>query len=621
MKLYFDKRLSDPTYYAQQGFRRPDGKSTTRNVKIFGKRSQLLAITKDPVAYCKQQLKLLNDEYRAGESSLEIRLNFIEKVDDTADKYSKSDLMNIGYLYLQEIYQALHISDFFKTITDGRRVKFDCDLINRFLTFARILDPRSKYGTYDKMHTYFEQPDIDYHQIMRFLDILETNSSKYLHWLYKESENVIKRDSSVIYYDCTNFYFEVEQADEPIIDEITGEVLSYGIRYHGVSKENRSTPIVDMGLLMDKRGIPISMCIEPGNKSEQLTAIPLEKETIPILKTTKFIYCADAGLGSYSIRQFNAMGGRAFIVTQSIKKLSDVLKQAVFSDIDYRLLSDERQCTVKAMKEFDKYDTHNTALYNDMLYKVIPADKPIDLGLYETKRLQNGKKIKVKNPGNLKQVIIVTFSRKMFEYQQAIRQRQIERAQRLADRKDPEEIKKGPNDIRRFLKRIATTKSQEKVDIRYELDLEKIHEEEKYDGYYAVATNLIEDKAKDILAVVQRRYKIEDCFRILKTNFSARPVYHSKENRIKAHFMVCYTALLIYRLLECKLDDCGTHITADNLINTLRNMNVVDNGMYYRSTYKGSEALNALTAYSNLALDRKMYNPTELRKKFKKLSK
>ena len=219
------------------------------------------------------------------------------------------------------------------------------------------------------------------------------------------------------------------------------------------------------------------------------------------------------------------------------------------------------------------------------------------------------------------QNIIITFSRKMMEYQRAVRERQVERARRLAESKDPEEVKKGPNDVRRFLKRNVRTKDGEKAEVTYELDKAKIEEEKKYDGYYAVATNLKNDKAKEILAITHKRYQIEDCFRIMKTNFDARPVFHSKEDRIRAHFLICYTALLVYRLLEGKLDDIGAHVTTDNLIRTLKNMNVTDEGIYYRAAYKGSKALTALTAMENLGLDMKRYKPSDLKKKVKKLLK
>ena len=413
-------------------------------------------------------------------------------------------------------------------------------------------------------------------------------------------------------------YFECEKEDDVVIDEITGETMC-GLRKYGVSKEHRPNPIVEMGLFMDKNGIPISMCLHPGNTSEQLTAIPLEKEILKMTDGARFIYCADAGLGSYNIRKFNSMGGRAFIVTQSIKKLSDVLKTAVFNDCGYMLLSNDEPIRIEYLKNMDKADEKNLFLYKDMAYKVINADKAIDLGLYEEKSLKNGKVKKAKATGMLRQKVIITFSRKMMEYQRTIRNRQIERARKLAARNDPEEIKKGPNDVRRFMKRTAKTKSGEKAVIEYIIDEEKIKEEERYDGYYTVATNL-DDPVKDILEVTNNRYKIEDCFRIMKTNFSGRPAFHWTETRIKAHFLICYTALLVYRLLEYQLNEQGTHITTANLIKTLQNMNVVNiHDIEYMALYKGSKALDALTKLSKLELDRVHYRPKDLNGKIKKI--
>ena len=340
-----------------------------------------------------------------------------------------------------------------------------------------------------------------------------------------------------------------------------------------------------------------------------------------MFKGKKFIYCADAGLGSLNIRNFNSMGGRAFIVTQSIKKLSRPLQQAVFSDTDYRLLSSDAPATIKDMKGFDRHDPQHRDLYNDRIYKIIPADKAFDLGLYEEKICKNGSVRKVKSKAIIPQKIIVSFSRKMMEYQRYIRNRQIERAKKLLKNLDPETYKKGPHDVTRFIKRTSSTKSGEKVNDQYTIDQSVIEEEEKYDGFYAVATNL-DDSAKDILEVSANRYKIEDCFRVMKTNFSARPIFHQKRERIIAHFMICYTALLIYRLMEKKLDLQGTHYTADALIETMKSMDVANiEDMCYMSTYTSSEACTALNAITGLGLDKKYYQPKELNKKIKKISK
>lgn len=613
MKLYYDKRLKDPTYYIQQGFRNGK-KTTTKNIKRLGKHSELLLITDNPLEYAKNEVKKMNEEYRSGRSEFIVTMDFNERIPSTDSPCSNSTSLNIGYLYLKDIYAKLNLSNFFKSVSSDRKITYDCNKICQFLTYARILDPASKYGTYDKLDTYYEKPQVEYQHMIRFLDILDRNSDKYLKHLFDNSENIIKRDTSVMYYDCTNYFFETEKPDEEIVDEVTGEII-LGLRQFGISKENKTSPIVEMGLIMDSRGIPISMCIHPGNTNEQLTAVPLEKEVIKMTGNKKFIYCADAGLGSYNIRKFNDMGGRAYIVTQSVKKLGQEIKDIVFNDSNYRLLSNDDAITLKEMRTFNKKGANNLSLYNDFAYKVIPTNTAMDTGLYEEKVYKNGRTKKVKAKGTLHQYIIVTFSRKMMEYQRTIRERQLERAKKLLRLKDPEKIKKGPNDIRRFLKNTSSDTAN------YVLDMDKIHEEEKYDGFYAVATNL-DDSAKDILAVAQNRYKIEDCFRIMKTNFDARPVFLRKPERIRAHFLICYTALLIYRLMECKLDDNLTHVTTSNLIKTLRNMNVVNmDDMYYKSIYSGSQALDALERCFELQLNRKYYRPSDLNKIVKKFSK
>ena len=628
MKLWFDRKSKDPTYFIQQGFR--NGKKTsTRNVKRIGKHSELLAITDDPLAYAKEQVAKYNEEMKNTKVSMDLSIDFDKKVRASDDVVSASALRNIGYYYLQHIYHDLQIGCFFKDVSNDRKIEFDPNLVNRFLTCARILSPASKLRTHVHLTDYYEQPDFDYVHILRTMDLMEENYEEYIRHLYKNSSNVVKRNTSVCYYDCSNFYFEIESPDLDYVDEVTGEVIS-GFRKYGMSKEHRPNPIVEMGLFMDSDGIPLSMCRVPGNQSEQTTAVPLEKELSHMLKGKSFIYCADAGLGSYHIRNFNSMGGRAFIVTQSIKKLSDILQQAVFSDCDYRLLSSGDPVSLQEMKEFDRKDDANRALYLDKIFKVIPADNLIDLGLYEEKKFKNGKTKQVKVKGLLPQKLIITFSRKMMEYQRYIRNRQIERAKNLLKNIDPETYKKGPNDVTRFIKRNSKGKNGEKAVDQYVLDLELIAEEEKYDGFYAVATNLdiaetpaaMKTDVGQILDISAQRYKIEDCFRLMKTNFSSRPVYHRNKPRIIAHFMICYTALLIFRLLQKKLDLAGYHFTPNDIVETLQNMQVTDiNDLFYTATYEGSQILTALnTIYPLSQLDRKYYQPKDLNKKFKKIS-
>lgn len=616
MKLNYDRKSKDPTYFVQMGIRN-GRKTTTKNVARIGKHSELLKITDAPLAYAKEQVKKYNEEYKNKNCvSLEIKVDFAEKIKATGDTASHSTLLNIGYFFLQQFYHDLKIDSFFESVTADRKNEFDPNLINRFLTYSRILYPDSKLGTHQNLCRFYEQPVFDYVHILRTMDILQEHYDEYIAHLFETSCQLVKRDTSVCFYDCSNYYFEVETDDEDYVDAVTGETIK-GLRKYGPCKEHRPNPIVEMGLFMDRDGIPLSMCITSGSDNEQTTAIPLEKKLTKMFKGKKFIYCADAGLGSLNIRNFNSMGGRAFIVTQSIKKLSAALQQAVFSDTDYHLLSSDEPAVIKDMKEFDRHDPENRELYNDRIYKIIPADKAFDLGLHEEKEGQNGSVRKMKSKAVVPQKIIVSFSRKMMEYQRYIRNRQIDRAKKLLKNLDPETYKKGPHDVTRFIKRTSSTKSGEKITDQYTIDQSVIEEEEKYDGFYAVATNL-DDSAKDILEVSANRYKIEDCFRMMKTNFSARPVFHQKRERIIAHFMICYTALLIYRLMEKKLDLHGTHYTADTLIETMKSMDVANiEDMCYMSTYTSSDACTALNAITGLGLDKKYYQPKELNKKIK----
>ncbi|MGL5435384.1 MAG: IS1634 family transposase [Lachnospiraceae bacterium] len=618
MKLNYDRKSKDPTYFIQMGIRNGK-KTTTKNVKRIGKHSELLAITSDPLAYAKQQVEQFNMEYKEGNINMNFKVDFNEKLTATGDIASKSAVLNVGYFILQSVYHDLKIKDFFRDIQDRSKNTFDCNTINRFLTFARILDPKSKLGTFDRLDFFYEQPSFHYQHILRFMDLLEDNYDNYLEHLFLNSGNIVKRNISTCYFDCTNYYFESEDEDDEYLDEVTGELLK-GLRRFGPSKEHRPNPIVQMGLFMDGNGIPISMCINSGSDNEQKCAVPLEQKITKMFQGQQFIYCADAGLGSFNIRKYNSMGGRAFIVTQSVKKLSDKLQKAVFNDYDYRRLSDNSPVTIDHMKEFDRFKQENLGLYNDTVYKIVNADTAVDVGLYEEKVYKNGNTRMVKSKAILKQKIIVTFSRKMMEYQRHIRNAQIERAKKILNNKNVEDIKKGPHDVTRFIKRTSIGKTGEKASDHYTIDHSVIDNEEKYDGFYAVATNL-DDNAKDILEINSKRYKIEDCFRILKTNFSARPVYHRNRKRIIAHFMVCYTALLIYRLLETKLDQYGTHFTTENILETLRNMSVMNTqDAFYTATYKGSQVCTALNGVFGLGLDKKHYLPKEINKKIKKIS-
>ena len=564
---------------------------------------------------------------------MELPVDFTEKLRSSDALASSSSSLGIGYFFLQAVYHQLKLKDFFKKVTTDSKISFDPNEVNRFLTFSRILAPDSKLGTYDNLGHYFEQPSIQYQHILRTMDILYRNYDAYITHLYEQSERIVKRDTSVCYFDCTNFYFETESEDTDV-DEVTGEILK-GFRRYGPSKEHRPNPLVEMGLFMDSQGIPISMCLAAGSENEQTLAIPLEEKITRMFHGRRFIYCADAGLSSLNIRLFNSLGGRAFIVTQSVKKLSAVLQEAVFNDYDYHLLSDGSAVSIRDMKAFDRFQEGNLSLYQDRAFKLLSADRAVDTGLMETVVCKNGKKKRVSSKALLHQTIIVTFSRKMMEYQRHIRNSQIDRARSLLKTLDPETFKKGPNDVTRFIRRNPKYKEGTGAADEYVLNQERIELEEKYDGYYAVATNLQKEKTesdeefvRSILSKNEKRYQIEDCFRVMKTNFNARPVFHQTEERIKAHFLICYTALLVFRLLQARLDEyCRKqkqekiHLTAENIIRTLQNMEVTNvQDLFYLATYTDSKTLEVLNAVYDLKLDHKYYLPKEMNKKLREIS-
>lgn len=633
MKLNYDRKSKDPTYFIQIGFR--NGKKTsTRNIARIGRHSELLARgIADPLAYAKQKVAEANEQQKSGKVSMELPVDFTEKLRSSDALASSSSSLGIGYFFLQAVYHQLKLKDFFKKVTTDSKISFDPNEVNRFLTFSRILAPDSKLGTYDNLGHYFEQPSIQYQHILRTMDILYRNYDAYITHLYEQSERIVKRDTSVCYFDCTNFYFETESEDTDV-DEVTGEILK-GFRRYGPSKEHRPNPLVEMGLFMDSQGIPISMCLAAGSENEQTLAIPLEEKITRMFHGRRFIYCADAGLSSLNIRLFNSLGGRAFIVTQSVKKLSAVLQEAVFNDYDYHLLSDGSAVSIRDMKAFDRFQEGNLSLYQDRAFKLLSADRAVDTGLMETVVCKNGKKKRVSSKALLHQTIIVTFSRKMMEYQRHIRNGQIDRARSLLKSLDPETFKKGPNDVTRFIRRNPKYKEGIGAADEYVLNQERIELEEKYDGYYAVATNLQKEETesdeefvRSILSKNEKRYQIEDCFRVMKTNFNARPVFHQTEERITAHFLICYTALLVFRLLQARLDEyCRKqkqekiHLTAENIIRTLQNMEVTNvQDLFYLATYTDSKTLEVLNAVYDLKLDHKYYLPKEMNKKLREIS-
>ena len=524
MRVVTSKSKNAESFYISKGYVNDKGISTSVIVRKLGTLKELLpehGPTRDDVmAWAREQARIETLKYKQEKEEKQIKLTF--HADRLLD-YHKQTFFRGGYLFLQSVYYQMQMNKICRKLKQKYKFQYDINAILSDLIYARILEPCSKRSSYKAASEFLEKPSYELHDVYRALDVLGAECDMIQAEVYKNSHFMGQRNDKILYYDCTNYYFEIEQED--------------GSKKYGKGKEHRPNPIIQMGLFMDGDGIPLAFSLFPGNANEQTSLKPLEKKVLGAFGCQKFIYCSDAGLSSEPIREYNHMGERAYIVTQSIKKLKKEEKVWALSPQGFKRVCDDTPVDITKLPEDDK------GLY----YK----DEP-----YTTKRLH--------------QRLIITYSPKYALYQKSIRDKQVERAQKMLDSGNTKKNRKNPNDPARFIGKMAVTKDGEAAEIRQYLDEDKIAEEAQYDGLYAVCTDLLDDEVGDILKVSEGRWQIEECFRIMKTDFSARPVYLRDENRIKAHFLICFLALTIYRYLEKKLD---LKYTCEELLGTLKAMN------------------------------------------------
>lgn len=527
MRVTTSKSKNAESFYISKGYVNDKGVSTSVIIRKLGTLKDLLpehGPTRDDVmVWAKEQARIETLKYKREKEEKQIKLTF--HADRLLD-YDKQVFYRGGYLFLQSIYYQLQINKICRKLKQKHKFKYDINAILSDMIYARILEPRSKRSSYKAASEFLEKPSYKLHDVYRALDVLGAECDLIQAELYKNSHFLGARNDKVLYYDCSNYYFEIEQED--------------GNKKYGKSKEHRPNPIIQMGLFMDGDGIPLAFSTFAGNANEQTSLKPLEKKILGEFGCQKFIYCSDAGLGSESIREYNHMGERAYIVTQSIKKLKKEEKEWALDPQGFKKVSDDTPVDITKLNSNDK------GLY----YK----DEP-----YTTKKLH--------------QRLIITYSPKYAAYQRTIRDKQVERAQKMLDSGNTKKNRKNPNDPARFIEKTAVTPEGEAADIKYSLDENKITEETLYDGLYAVCTDLLDDNVADILKVSEGRWQIEECFRIMKTDFSARPVYLQDENRIQAHFLICFLALTIYRFLEKKMD---LKYTCEELLETLKAINFAE---------------------------------------------
>ena len=521
-------------------------KIKSENVKSLGRIDKLMSdmnLSRDEViAWGEAQVEKMNT------APLPVNVAFYP---DKQIPMDEKRSFTAGYLFLQKIYYDLKMDNVFRNIKSRYKYEYDLDAIFSDLVYARVLEPGSKRASFETAQEFLEPPKYELHDVYRALSVLAKESDYIQSETYKNSNFVLKRNNRVLYYDCTNYYFEIEEEKNS--------------QKYGKGKDHKPNPIVQMGMFMDGNGIPLAFNIFPGNQNEQLSMKPLEQKIIRDFGIEKLVVCTDAGLGSDDNRQFNDIGDRAFIVTQSLKKLKKDALESAMSDSNWRRVSDGEKVELSKIKaELEKYT-------RELYYKEEP---------YGTKKV----------PG---QIMYVTYSPKYALYQREVRSRQIERAQKMVENRSKKKSYSNPNDPSRFVKKTEVTKDGEAADQTfYELDYSRIEEESRFDGYYAVCTNLTEDTVQDVLKVSEGRWEIEESFRIMKSEFKARPVHLSREDRIRAHFLTCYFSLLIYRLLEKKLEEKYTVHETVRALRKYRLLQIAGRG--YIPEYTRTELTDAL---------------------------
>ena len=581
MRLKISKSKNVKIYYVIQTIY-INGKEKTKTIERLGNEEEVLKKSKgeDPVVWAKNYIDELNKKEK--EKTREI---LISKSPSKLIEKDKQNAFNCGYLFLEKIYYELGIDKICNNISNKHKFEFDLDNILSRLIYSRIIYPSSKLATYELSERFIEQPNFELHHIYRALEIITKENNFIQSELYKNSLKISDRKNGILYYDCTNYFFEIEEEDD--------------FRKYGPSKEHRPNPIAQMGLFMDGNGIPLAFNMTSGNTNEQLTLTPLEETILKDFNLSKFVVCTDAGLASNDNRKFNNEGERAFITTQSIKKLKKHLKEWALSPTDWHLSGKEKT-----------YDISKIAKKLEAMTDTEKKKKIVNLTFYKERWIhENG----------LEQKLIVTFSFKYQQYQRHIRENQIERAKKAIENKNFKLDKRKQTDFKRLIKKTNVTKDGEVAETEVlSIDSKVISQEEQYDGFYGVCTNL-EDDAKEIIKVNHRRWEIEESFRIMKSEFKARPVYLSREDRIRAHFTICFIALLIHRLLEKKIEE---KFSCTEIIDCLRNMNILDHGIDgYEPAYTRTDLTDELHEKFGFRTDYEITSAMDMKKILKNLKK
>ena len=581
-----------------------NGKRTTKTIITLGNDSKVSKLAQEEGIDVDTWLnKCLNEYINIKDDSKNNEKVIIEKYSNKIIPKDKINKFNVGYLFLKDIYYSLRLDKIVKYITEKYKFEFDLNEVLCNLILSRIIYPSSKLKTYELSKSFIETPKYNLENLYRGLTYLNNDLDYIQKQLYNNSKSVIDRNTKIMYFDCTNYYFDINEETE--------------LQKYGHGKDGKAKPLVGMGLFMDGNGLPIAMNIFPGSDSETKQLIPLQEQIANDfdLEDKKTIICTDAAMCTDEIKQFNIKDGRSFVITQSIKKLKQIYKDEIFKDDNWRIVGDLTH--IYKLSDILNDEEKSTMHYETVFYKIVQTET-----------------------AHVVQDLIVTFQIKYRDYLRNVRNGQIERAKKKissTNKGDKIKLSNNPNDYRRLIKEdvkviesnkkssnektsnsLNESSKKEKYSYSYSIDEDVIKEEEKYDGYYGITTNLTGD-ISEILAISKNRWEIEESFRILKTDFDSGTIHLSREDRIKAHFLTCFISLLIYRILENKLNYKYTH---NQIIEKLREMEVYEEkGSGYSPAYVRNDLTDDLHEIFSFRTDYEIISYKNFKKIFDTIKK
>lgn len=586
MRLSFSRPQRPHTIYVLESFRDKTGKSTTRRVEILGSEEEIEKKhgCPDGLEWAKAYVAQLNEEKKANKEKIKVELSPTERI-NPGEQVS----YDCGDLLLLPLYNRLGLPKLCEGIVEGKKVKYNLNEILESLVMLRLLCPCSKLSSYGLGKKRVRKMTCNLEDIYRALSLLSVHIDDIQAAVWENSKKIVRRDTRVVYYDCTNYYFEIEDND-PVGKDLRHPNRPEGIRRRGKSKEHRPNPIVQMGLLMDADGIPLSFIIFPGNESEQPSLQKIEEMIADKFGLNEFVISTDAGLSSEDNRRYNMTEGREYIAVQSLPKLSEDDQKMALDPHGWHIAFRDSKLGPLCPEDPGK-DTFNLdeidllAERHTKFYKEIIVDKTI-AGKKSTARPER---------------VIVTYCHDFALYLRHKREERVKAAQKIIKNRQVKS-RQSQQDPRQYVSTVYVTKDGEVAErVSMALDVNTIENEARFDGFYAYGTSL-DDDAVDVLRARSFHHEIEHLFRTTKSFLDARPVYLQRSDRIRSHFLICFLSMVILKILQKQLN--MPDVSIDLLIATIRDFKFAYiRGTGYIPLFERNELTDRLQEINGICVD------------------